>query len=254
MRKSAPSAYVVWACFTLISWGSARSVDMIGDYRLSDGTLSNQYAGPGALNALTVTQNGGTAGFGPSGWSWSDAASPGTGLNLANIPGPVSTAYSIGITAWVGETTGFRKLIDFKNQTVDAGFYVNSEQFRFYNLTQGGGSVAAFVPFTIVLTRDGAKNVNVYLNGAVTPILSFVDSGDLAVASTGVLKFFQDDTSVSGEYAAMGSANLIRIWNGALSASQVAGAMTVPEPSTWMLGTLSLTVMIMAARRRAVVN
>jgi len=243
--------FAVPVVLTLTSFGRGWSTDLIGDYRLQEASLDNFYAGPGALGSLTVTESGGTSGFGPTGWSWSDAVSPGSGLNLAGLPLDVTAEYSIGITAMFGETSGFRKMIDFKDQTTDTGFYIHNQQFQFYNSTEGAGSVADFQTFTIILTRDAAKSVNVYLNGDATPILSFVDTDDLAVASQNVLKFFQDDTAISGEFSSMGVANLIRVWNGALASSEIAGAMTVPEPSTWLMGVAGMTALAAIARKRA---
>jgi hypothetical protein len=241
---------LAFCLMTLLS-GSVLATDLIGDYRLIDGTLNNGYSGPGALESLTVTQSGGFADFGPSGWAWSDAVSPGSGLNLSNLPLAVTTSYSIGITAFFGETDGYRRLIDFKNQASDTGLYVHNNAFQFYEETENGGSTSPFQEFTIVITRDDAKNVNIYTNANSVPILSFVDNEDLAVASANLLKFFQDDEAVGGEFATIGSTSLIRVWNGALTPSEIANAMTiVPEPSTYALSMISAAGVAILARRR----
>lgn len=248
-------ARLILAAFVSLAWcGQVGAIELIGDYRLGLGTLNNFATGTGSLGSLTITQNGGTAGFGPNGWSWSDATTPGSGLNLANLPENSTTSYSIGITALFGETSGFRKVIDFKSQTSDTGFYVHNNAFQFFNTTQDFGSVNDFQEFTVVLTRDADKIVNLYVNGESTPLLSFTDTDDFAVASDGLLKFFQDDTVTSGEFSTLGTASLIRIWDQPLAPAQIASAMIVPEPSAWMLGTVALTVILMAARRRAAGN
>jgi hypothetical protein len=110
------------------------------------------------------------------------------------------------------------------------------------------------VPFLrpIVLMRDASKNVNVYLNGNSTPIISFVDSSDEAVAASGVLRFFQDDTAIANEFSTGGSASLIRVWDGALSSGEIAGAMTVPEPSTYLLTAIAAGTISLGRRRRNV--
>jgi hypothetical protein len=238
-------------CVSLAWASSAGALELIGDYRLQSGTLNNFASGPGALGSLTITQNGGTAGFGPSGWSWSDALTPGSGLNLSNLPSNVSSSYSIGITALFGETSGFRKVIDFKNQSTDTGFYVHNNAFQFFNTTQDFGSVNDFQEFTVVLTRDTDKLVNLYVDGDSTPLLSFVDADDFAVATNGLLKFFQDDSFTSGEFSAIGTASLVRVWDQPLAPAQIAVAMTVPEPSTWLMAGLATAAMlVMFARRR----
>lgn len=248
-------ARLVLAAFVSLAWcGRVGAIELIGDYRLGLGTLNNFATGTGSLGSLTITQNGGMTGFGPNGWTWSDATTPGSGLNLANLPQNLTTSYSIGITALFGETSGFRKVIDFKNQTSDTGLYIHNQKFQFYNATQDFGSIGDFQEFTVVLTRDAGKIVNLYVNGDSTPLLSFTDTDDFAVASDGLLKFFQDDTVTSGEYSPLGTASLIRIWDQPLAPAQIASAMIVPEPSAWMLGTVALTVILMAARRRAAGN
>jgi hypothetical protein len=230
-----------------------KAVDLVGDYRLTDGNFDNSAVGPGALGSMTFTQTGGTLGFGPSGWSWSDATGPsGSGLNLSGITGGLASAYSVGVTAFFSETDGFRKLIDFNDLTTDIGMYVFADQFQFYNIAAAAGTSAPFDAFTIVLTRDASKNVNVYLNGNSTPIISFVDSSDEAVAASGVLRFFQDDTAIANEFSTGGSASLIRVWDGALSSGEIAGAMTVPEPSTYLLTAIAAGTISLGRRRRNV--
>jgi hypothetical protein len=130
--------------------------------------------------------------------------------------------------------------------------YVFADQFQFYNIAAAAGTSAPFDAFTIVLTRDASKNVNVYLNGNSTPIISFVDSSDEAVAASGVLRFFQDDTAIANEFSTGGSASLIRVWDGALSSGEIAGAMTVPEPSTYLLTAIAAGTISLGRRRRNV--
>jgi len=243
-----------WASIALYPFGAAMSVELVGDYRLQQGSFANFVTGPGALASLTATVHGGTAGFVPAGWAWNDAASPGTGLNLLDIPQSLSTSYSIGVTVTYSETSSYRKLADFVNPSAtysDSGVYVFNQGLLFYPSTQAAGTVASDQAFTFILTRASSKRVDLYLNGDSVPVSSFNDNFDLAVISQGLVKFFQDDATTGIEYSKSGVASLIRVWNGALTPSQIAGAMTVPEPSAWLLGLTACFAIALRLRLRA---
>src|SRR4029079_3441926 len=160
------------------------------------------------------------------------------------------------------------KLIDFKNQTLDDGFYTeDSDGF-------GGTGVASIIEFFgagfassadpvvfpnewvhLVLTRDAAGNVAAYAQGLEA--FSDVDeAGDLGFnAANNVMRFLQDD-NFSPNYGppggpvyetTPGQIDFLRIYDSALSASDVAAL--VPEPSSFVLALIGLAAVIWFRRR-----
>lgn len=157
-------------------------------------------------------------------------------------------------------TTGIAKLIDFKNRTSDAGQYIVGGVPTFYDgllpVVPGAGAYESNVYSQFVLTRDDAGLVSVYLDGA--SLYSFDDSAsELATLSEGVLTFFADDPNTAGLplglsiEPAEGAIARLRLYDGALSAEQVAGLDTlVPEPTT--LASLGSVCLLLLRRRRGV--
>jgi Concanavalin A-like lectin/glucanases superfamily len=148
--------------------------------------------------------------------------------------------------------TDITKVMDFKNLSSDAGLYVNdlTGLLGFYD---GGAMLlgASSTPIVsgqyvqIVLTRDSTTNlVTVYANGVAQ--FSFTDSTGLAVlgdaTNTGnaFLTLYQDDAGGLGGSSVpegtVGDIARLRLYDGVLSAEQVAALTTVvPEPATWEL-------------------
>ena len=161
-------------------------------------------------------------------------------------------------------STDITKVMDFANLSSDAGLYLNdlTGLLAFYD---GAGMVlgTSSTPIVsgtyaqIVLTRNSATNLTtVYVNGVAQ--FSFTDSANLAVLSDATntgnayLTLYQDDaTGIGGDIvgeATVGDIARLRLYNGVLSAEQVAALDTVavPEPSTWLL--LVLGVLPLLAR------
>jgi hypothetical protein len=160
------------------------------------------------------------------------------------------------------------KLIDFKNQTLDDGFYTEdsggfggtgvSSLIEFF----GAGFAASADPVVfpnqwvhLVLTRDAAGNVTAYTQGAEA--FSDVDAaGDLVFSTANnVMRFLQDD-NVSPNYGppggpvyetTPGEIDFLRIYDSALSASDVAAL--VPEPSSFVLALIGLAAVLWIRRR-----
>lgn len=147
------------------------------------------------------------------------------------------------------------KVFDFKNLSSDDGLHINDATgLLYFNGATGatGGTPAVSGSYTqIVLTRDSSTDeVSVYENGSLA--FDFDDSSDLAVlgdsvspSSNAYLTVFKDDDAGVGsgvvDETSVGDIARLRLYNGVLTADQVAGLDTVvPEP-------LSLSGMLFGA-------
>ncbi|HOK78456.1 MAG TPA: hypothetical protein PLW35_12135 [Verrucomicrobiota bacterium] len=247
LRKSALPAVLV---FKLAFWFSTTltvaQVPLIGVYEFNN-SYDNSY---GTLPSLQpIRSPGDTIGFGSGWWVWSGATGPdGTGLSLS-LPSPLST-YSIGMRFQLSDTDYYRKIIDFSGLISDYGLYDYYGVFRLYNTGKSGGSISPNTPVTIVFTRDDStKTANLYVNGDPAPVLTATGLGSL-FAETSVLHFFVDDSTTSGEYSPAGQIDELRIWNAALSSSQVPNAFApIPEPRLGGLVTAAAILGLAVTRR-----
>jgi hypothetical protein len=148
------------------------------------------------------------------------------GLALAPTTSILSNngVYSIGIL--VRFTTledVFTRIIEFKNGTDDHGLYFYQQKLEFYSYDQGEPTVVAENAYAfVVLTRDGNGTLTGYVNGLQQ--FSVDDSTNQygVIDGNNVLRFFQDNLSGSSGEDSAGAVARIRIWDGVLSADQVA--------------------------------
>jgi len=211
---------------------AARAAAPTHMYTLDD--ASDSLGGP-ALTGLGGTF--GTSAFGQVGYSFGFNQ----GLSLAGAVN--ESVYTIDFSFSLDDVGGYKRLLEFKNLASDNGVYAHGGRTSFYpqNLATGDGlplTAGQLARFTI--TRSASGLVKTYLNGAAD--LSFSDAGSQWATFTGpsqVAYFFRDDALE----ATSGFVDTIRIYDVALSASQVAAiGSPVPEPGTWalMLGGLVL--------------
>jgi Concanavalin A-like lectin/glucanases superfamily len=213
------------------------SAAVIGDFRL-DGNLTNSAGG-----ALSIANNGGSLGA--------------TGITFGANQGPTISGfsspanYSVETSFRFDITGGYRRIMNFLNSTSDTGLYNLNGRLNFYNIT-----TSATTPFApnqlsnVVFTRDSSGNSVGYVNG--TALISFTNAGLTNIGFANVLHMFVDDNAVGGE-ASPGFVDYIRIYDTALSASEVAGLTPpggVPEPAAWALMITGFGLVGSVMRRR----
>lgn len=116
----------------------------------------------------------------------------------------------------------FKKFIDFQQGASDFGLYAMDNTLIFYPGEAGTDTIAAGADFHVVLTRDGASGeTKVYLNG-VLQMTYFNDVSAAAIPADNVLVFFEDDLVTGPNEAQAGAVDYIAIYDGALSAADVA--------------------------------
>lgn len=153
------------------------------------------------------------------------------GAALFSTAGVVSNqAYTVVMLFALGRTNDYRRLIEFKNGTNNKGLYVYNDRLVFLGNSLQDGFNGAIKPNTYVqvaLTRDSAANVVAgYVNGAHQ--FSFVDSEGAALIEGNALRFFRDNAG--GAEASEGHVARIRLFNVALSSSEIAALDRLPAP------------------------
>jgi len=155
----------------------------------------------------------------------------GSGLELTPASVVIGSEYTIELVFRFDRLDGFAKIVDFNNATEDCGLYSLDGRMDYWPITAGFGAavVEAASYAHVVLTRDATDNVVAYVNGARQ--LSFHDTGDIAVIDANdTLRLFSDDTVTANEDSG-GAVSRIRLYDGPLSASDVA-ALAAELPIT----------------------
>ena len=232
---------LVFSCLLV----NASAATLAHNYQLTS-SLNDTLGGPALLS------DGGTQG--PSGYSFAANQGLNVGSALGN-PGD----YSILMDFSFASLTGYRKILDFKDRTSDNGLYNLGGMLDFFPVAAGGPVFSADTLARVILTRDAATNtVTGYVNGALQ--LTFNDGSSLATFSgtNNIIRFFEDDSSTSGE-ASAGLATKIQIYSGALSAAdaeRLGGPSAiptdgVPEPTALTLAGLGLLSLGVVRRMKA---
>lgn len=132
----------------------------------------------------------------------------GDGLELDKAG--VTDHYTLEVTARFEETSSWRKVFDFKNQSSDNGLYVYNGQLQFYP-QQPGGEIKANTPYRLRLDRDKTtKKVQGFIDGVRA--FEFIDANGDAVLQDETLILFLDDVTTSTEISG-GVATRLRIWD-----------------------------------------
>ena len=156
--------------------------------------------------------------------------------------------YSIALDFNFTNLNSYRKVLDLHNRTSDSGLYTLDTRPIYYTGQTGlAGAVSSGVNATMVLTRSaGTQVVAAYVNGVQQ--FSGGDGLDPAIFNgpNNIIYFFMDDTVITGNDPT-GTVKRIRIFDGALSATEVSNldsiATSTPEPGTaWVVGALCVTL------------
>lgn len=149
------------------------------------------------------------------------AFAAGEGCRLLNASQTVGDAHTIVVLFRFASNESWRRVIDYRNRKTDWGLYSYYGNLNYFNVRTGtGGAIQPDRYVQISLTRNDQGTVRGYVNGI--PEIDFFDSTSNATLDTDdILGFFQDDTVVANEHSA-GAVSRIRIWDGALSAVEIA--------------------------------
>ena len=128
--------------------------------------------------------------------------------------------YSIELMFRLDEVEGYRKIVDFKDGSMDDGLYVQDGCLTFFPETLRPTTAITLNAYThVVLTRDSAEQVVGYVEGVEQ--FAFDDADGLGEIGTDTLRFFVDDAETRREYAA-GAVTRIRLYDRALTAGEIA--------------------------------
>ncbi len=151
-------------------------------------------------------------------WMWPQ----GTGLRLDaahTAVGPGKGSYTFVMLVRLDAVDGYRKLIHFKGLTEDDGIYVDDGTLYAYDLAYSDAVVQPLTWYQVVVTRDAADVVRIYVDGA--RVLRVADPlGTQVLGPDDFFRFLRDDEGTMAEESG-GMIARLRIYNDALSAREV---------------------------------
>ncbi len=149
------------------------------------------------------------------------AIETGTGLKLDLSQWTVCDDYTLVIQGVLEFTNGYRKLIDFRDLSVDTGVYNRNGVLEY--VSGQVGLAVSMMPnqyFQLVMTRDSAHMVSLYIDGELE--FSFNDTGsETSMCFSDQFHFYVDDDQTSSEDP-QGAVARITLYDHALSADEVA--------------------------------
>jgi hypothetical protein len=219
-----------WALLVALSPASATTYT----YDLN-GSLNSNTTGPALLaNGGTLDSTGYTFGV-----------NQGLTLDTSTLINPAGP-YAIETRFYFDNTDGYRKILDFKNLSADAGLYNLSRLAVFYPIQSSSAVFSSGVYADVIISRNSAGKVSVSVDG--NKLFDFDDSTNQNAVFTGNLaNFFIDDNFTHQTEASAGRVDFIKISN----TDTIDNVSAVPEPSTWAMMILGFAgVGFMAYRRR----
>lgn len=207
---------------------SSAAVAPRADYQLQRTLVSSV----GPANALTSV---GTTGFATTTVDGTAGRTvlrypKGSGLARSSALTSLSaTAYTVALLYRPLETSGaYHRILDLNGGAGDVGLYERAGTLVAYPQAASASAVLSATTFNqVVLTRTAGKVVTAYVNGR--KVLSFTDSGNAWLATASV-RFGKDNTSAgaTGEETG-GDLARIRLWDTALSATDVTSLDRLPD-------------------------
>ena len=141
------------------------------------------------------------------------ALSPATAVVYRNV-------YTIELLFRFDRVDGFRKLVDFKDGSVDDGLYVLDGCLNFVPRNERASTGLERHSYVqVVLTRDSSERVVGYVDAVRQ--FAFHDAAGLAEIAPGTLRFFADDSRTRVQYS-NGAVTQIRLYDRALTAGEIA--------------------------------
>ncbi|MBX7213142.1 MAG: LamG domain-containing protein, partial [Thermoflexales bacterium] len=148
----------------------------------------------------------------------------GGGLQMTGLTSTVAANdYSLALYFRFDDTAGWRRVVDLRANTTDNGLYSHNGILKFFPDAVAG--ITATIPVSdyvnLVLTRNGADGVTRgYVGGAQQFV--FTDTLSRATVLSGTLRLFKDADAPLANEDSGGFIARVRLWNGALSPSEVA--------------------------------
>lgn len=172
-------------------------------------------------------------------WAWSTTNARGGGFTL-DLDRDLGHTYSVGVRFRFAEVgPSWRKVIDYKNRVDDTGFYLYGGQVQFYPEDEGGPTYSANEVLDLIAVRQGSAGSDdgtfvVYAIGAdgtvskTLEVPTDADSIPVVVDGGSRLGFFHDDTATSSEATTAGRVYSVKVWDRALTAAELEGALDDP--------------------------
>lgn len=216
-------------------------------HSFSQSTLISQFDFDGNMNDLLGNSNCSSynlldANYNNGIYSWTgDTLSNGGGLTIS-IPDAAFTEenYSIEVIFKFSEVNGYRKVIDFKNQSEDYGLYFNNQVRIYSSGNYGTTNLYGDTTYTLLFVRDGSDStLYAYLQLGDTLSMESLGHDDYndtfipaLIGGNRVFNFFMDDSSTISEFSRFVSVDRIRIWNGIADLSALLGTEEIQGSTT----------------------
>ena len=197
-----------------------------------DGNATDQAGGSALTPAPACPGNpcNTSTGFGSDGaggyWEWTSSGLNGGGFRVSTAA-PIGDTYTLALKFSFDEVNGYRKIVDYENQTSDNGFYFYDGYLEFYPFSeQSPSTYPAGTVLDLVAVRQSTGGVSgtftvyaVGTDGNLTQVFTTNDpTGESLAIGNGaggtLLGFFFDDNAVSGEATSAGKVYDLRIWSG----------------------------------------
>src|SRR6186713_115737 len=124
---------------------------------------------------------------------------PDQGPNVSGVIDPGTYCIQLKFTPLA--TTGWRKILDFKNRTSDKGLYIYNSKLQFYPYTPGPDiAFSPGVPVTVLFTRDGATGeMSGYVDGVWQWTITDSPNDATFTGPGNIIYILIDDLAVPGE-------------------------------------------------------